>query len=310
MNMPPVPSRRPRPRFYRFPPEKKADLLRRLLRPRNGLLLLSLLLLAVLAAQAVRSLRTADQSRTYSAWHEAAEAATPVRTESAERTFQRMSLPDGSPITREQKLAQGLSVPERVQTAVYHRTEGDILSSMAALQEKNRDLTAWLKIPGLVDLPVVYRDNAWYLNHDFENQLNPSGTLFLDERHPLEARTQNLLIYGHNMKDGSMFGRLIHYLEKDFWKSHSTLTLTTLREKEFYQVCAVLLVPDDPRKEGYVNYFSHPSFATDEAFRNYLREIQTLSRIPADVSLQPEDALLTLSTCVGDSHLVILARRV
>lgn len=310
MNRLPVPVRRPRAHFFRFLPEKKAGSIRRLLQPRNGLLMLSAVLLVLFALQAVRSLRTADRNRTYSLWHEAAEKAAPASASgNAVRTVQRMTLPDGSPITRELKQAQGLSVSEQVQTAVYHRTEGAFLPAMSALLEKNGDLVAWLSIRGLVDLPVVYRDNEWYLNHDFENRSNPAGTLFLDQDHPLEARTQNLLIHGHNMKDGSMFGLLIRYLDKDFWKSHSLLSLTTLWEKEEYLIFAVMVVPDDPRKDGYINYFSHPTFASDESFRSYLREVQARSRLPESLTVRPDDALLTLSTCIGEDHLVILARK-
>ena len=311
MNRLPVPTRRHRARFYRFLPEKKAGPFRRLLRPRNGLLMLSVLLVALWSLQMARSARTADRNRTYSGWHEAAEKAAPASASGdAAGRIRRMTMPDGSPITREMKQAQGLSVPELVQTAVYHRTEGEVLPAMASLQERNGDLVAWLEIRGQVDLPVVYRDNEWYLNHDFENRSSPAGTLFLDQRHPLEARTQNLLIHGHNMKDGSMFGRLIRYLDRDFWKKHSLLSLTTLWEKETYLIFAVMVVPDDPRKDGYVNYFSHPTFASDADFRNYLLKVQTCSRLPADQSVQPDDALLTLSTCVGEDHLVLLARKI
>ena len=311
MNRLPSPTRRPRTRFYRFLPDQKAVPFHRFFRLRNGLLMLAVLLLALFVLQGIHSVRTADRNRTYSDWHETAEKAAPVpSSRDSVRTFQRMTLPDGSPVTREMKQAQGLSVPDLVQVTVYHRTEGEILPAMSALRERNGDLVAWLNIRGLMDLPVVYRDNEWYLSHDFENRSNPAGTLFLDLRHPLEARTQNLLIHGHNMKDGSMFGLLVRYLDKDFCKSHSLLSLTTLWEKEEYLLFAVMVVPDDPRKEGYINYFSHPTFASDDGFRAYLQEIRARSRLPADLTVRPEDALLTLSTCIGENHLVLLARKI
>lgn len=75
---------------------------------------------------------------------------------------------------------------------------------------------AWLRIPDVVSLPVVCRDNTYYLNHDFFGRESDSGTLFLDEAHSLEYGTQYMVIHGHNMYDGSMFGLLSHYRKSGY----------------------------------------------------------------------------------------------
>ena len=308
-----IPARRPVQRFYRFRPGRKKMLLRFVFSPQNLLLLASALLLICFAAWLGRSRTTAAQNRRYEQWHETAEEAAEVTEASAARPaaqFQRMTKPDGSAITKEYKQQNGLTVSDTVASAKYHAVSGNVLPEMAALRAKNRDLAAWITIEGVIDLPIVYRDNSWYLNHNFEGEKSASGTLFLDQNSPVAEKTQNLLIHGHNMKDGSMFAQIIHYRKKDYWQKHPFITLSTLWEKEDYVVFTVLDVPDRPDEPGYVNYFSHAVFPTDDAFREYMEQVRDHSVIPSYLTVAPEDALLTLSTCIGDHHLVVLARRI
>ena len=307
-----IPSRRPGRRMYRFRPGLKGRGLRRLFQPRNLLLAVSGVLLAAFAASLIHSHLTAEQNRKYAEWHQAAESLPASSETSAARPaaqFQRMTMPDGAPITKEYKQNQGIAVSDDVLSVKYHAASGKKLPEMETLLARNRDLAAWIKIDGVIDLPVVYRDNSWYLDHDFEGNKRASGTLFLDQSSPVEEKTQNLLIHGHNMKDGSMFAQITHYRKKDYWKKHPFITLSTLWEKENYVVFAVLVVPDRPDDPDYVNYFSHPVFPSDDAFRDYMEEVREHSVLSCGLTVKPEDALLTLSTCIGDHHLAVLARR-
>ena len=310
MNRNPVPSRRPRPRFYRFPPGKKADPFRRLFRPRNGLLVLSAFLLVLFFLQAVRSARTADLNRTYSSWYEAAEKAASASSARADvHTVQRMTKPDGSPATGEEKQKGGSQTADTVASTLFHKASGSPLPAMEELRKRNRDLIAWLKIDGVLDLPVVYRNNEWYLNHDFEGKKNPSGTLFLDEAHPLTEQTQTLLIHGHNMKDGSMFAQLTHYQRADWCQRHSLIHLTTLWERETYMVFAVVRTTMDPSSPDYVNFFTHRTFATDREFVEFIRLLEAKSGFHSGLTVRPENALLVLSTCIGEERLIVAACR-
>ena len=326
MNRFPIPNRRPRSRFYRFPPAGKTGPVRRLFRPRNGLLALSALLLALFVLQAVRSARTAERNRTYAEWHEEAEkAAYGTGTDSGSDSgsasnsasgsgsrasaVRRMTKPDGSPVVREEKQSAGRGPADTVTDAVYHKASGAPLPAMGELRRRNRDLIAWLEIDGVLDLPVVYRDNTWYLNHDFEGIRNPSGTLFLDEAHPLTERTQTLLIHGHNMKDGSMFAQLTHYQKADWCRRHPLIHLTTMWERETYMVFAVVRTPTDPSSPEYINFYTHRSFASDQAFEDYIRLLQSRSCFHSGLTVGPEDALLQLATCIGEERLIVAARR-
>ena len=300
-------------RRYRYRPYKLRKL--RLIRKGLGVFAAAMLLLA--GSTIVRSIQTARLNTDLAAIHvqeagttETFATAPPSssKTESPAKPV-RMTMPDGSPITREYKQEKGLQVTDAVTSTTFHTAGGNLLPEMEALRKRNRDLAAWLTIDNILDLPVVYRDNSWYLNHDFDGNRNASGTLFLDQGSPVDSRTQNLLIHGHNMKDGSMFAQLTHYQRQDFWRKHPFVGLSTLWEKENYVIFAVMDVPDQPSDPAYVNYFSHPSFPSDEIFSDYMNQVRERSLYPCSLTVKPEDALLTLSTCIGDHHLVILARR-
>ena len=198
-----------------------------------------------------------------------------------------------------------------VTTTEYHRASGTPLAHMEALYEQNRDLIGWVEIPGIIDLPVMYKDNSYYLTHDFNKSKSAAGTIFLDKNHRFTERTQNLLLHGHNMKDGTMFGRLVHYLQEiDYYRAHPFVNFDTLWEEEEYVIFSVLRVPLDVSDEGFINYFSHPTFTSDEAFDAYVRQLQLSSVYAIPINVKPSDALLTLSTCIDEDRLVIVCRRV
>ena len=198
-----------------------------------------------------------------------------------------------------------------VRSTKYHQVGGDALPEMEALYRDNRDLTGWLRMEGILDLPVVYKDNSYYLTRDFYKKKSASGTLFLDENHPFREDAQNLLLHGHNMKDGTMFGRLVQYeTNLQFLKNNPFIQYSTLWKKEQYVIFAVLHVSLDVKSEDFFNYFTHHTFSSDAQFENYVRALQNRSVFSIPVDVDPSDALLTLSTCLDEDRLVIVARRV
>jgi len=202
------------------------------------------------------------------------------------------------------------AAPELVKTTKFHHVGGDALPEMEALYNENRDLVAWLNIPDVIDLPVVYRDNDYYLKRDFYKQKNTAGTIFLDENHPFKEKTQNLLLHGHNMKDGTMFGRLTQYIyDRTYIKNHPFINLSTLWRREQYVIFAVLDVSLNPADEAFFNYFTHSTFSSDAEFTSYIRQLQLRSMFAIPIDVKPDDALLTLSTCLEENRLVIVARR-
>lgn len=199
---------------------------------------------------------------------------------------------------------------DAVKTTRYHTMGGTPLPQMEALHEQNTDLVGWLAIDNVLDLPVVYKNNSYYLTHDFNKNKSTAGTVFLDENHPMTERTQNLLLHGHNMKDGTMFGRLAQYERSlDYFKAHAFIDYSTLWHQERYVIFAVLNVSLDTGSDRFLEYFAHPTFESDDDFSSYIRRAQLASIYAVPMDVRPTDALLTLSTCLDENRLVILARR-
>lgn len=191
----------------------------------------------------------------------------------------------------------------------YQTITTEMLPELAPLYRTNRDLIGWLAIDGVLNLPVVYRNNTYYMDHDFYGVESAAGTVFLDENHPLTRRTQHLLLYGHNMKDGSMFGHLTHYRDRSYYLAHAMVDFATLYDRQRYVIFAVMQVSVNPKDGTYVNFAGHSSFATVEAFDAYMQDVRLHSMYQNTLDVNANDALLTMSTCYGDDRLVLVARR-
>ncbi len=192
----------------------------------------------------------------------------------------------------------------------FQKTSGDVLPKFAPLRRVNKDIAGWLTIGGVLDLPVVYRDNSYYLRRDIHKKKSAAGTLFLDENHPPKAKAQHLVIHGHDMKDGSMFGKLSRYLRLNFLQKHCVLQFDTLYQENTYVVIAVVTLPEDVRDPAYFNYLGYPSFRSGAEFLQYVGTLTKRSAFEIPVETNESDALLTLNTCYGDDRLLVVARRV
>lgn len=178
------------------------------------------------------------------------------------------------------------------------------------LRKINKDVAGWLTIGEALDLPVVQRDNVYYLTHDFYKNASASGTLFLDENFSFAAPSENLLIHGHNMRDGSMFGRLYKYRDKSFYLSNWLIRFETLYEQADYAVFAAFSMVNDITDPDYFRY-AYNSFGTDAEFTRFISGVRQRSLLRCDLDVAPTDSLLTLSTCTGtNSYFVVIARRI
>ncbi|MDD2649414.1 MAG: class B sortase [Eubacteriales bacterium] len=186
--------------------------------------------------------------------------------------------------------------------------------SFRQVRETNRDIVAWLTIDGVVDEAVVHRDNTFYLTHDYLGQKNANGALFMDEQCSLLPVPNHIVVYGHNMKTGAMFVRLILYKTKglEYLKKHGIVTFNTMYEDAQYVVFAVMQVHLDPADRHFFNFFTL-DFANDDSYKEYILRAKALSMYTVPVSVEPGDRLLSLVTCIGenndDERLVLLLRK-
>ena len=217
--------------------------------------------------------------------------------------------PEEEPTPSATQAAMPTATPAPQIKLYYQDLRGTMLPQMEKLHNENHDIVAWINIPKVVSAPVVYRNNTYYLDHDFYGRKNNGGTIFLDEGHPLTEPAQNLLLYGHNMRDGTMFGHLAKYRDRSYWKEHCIIQFSTLYAQENYVVFAAMVVSTDPASPDYVNFAGHSTFHSVSEFDAYMADVQKHSVYPWRIDVTASDALLTLSTCLDENRVILLSRR-
>lgn len=163
------------------------------------------------------------------------------------------------------------------------------------LQEVNEEVIAWLRVPGIgISYPVAQgEDNEYYLHRTFEHTENIAGCLFLNARNAKEFTDQNSIIYGHNMKNGSMFGKLNYFAYEDAYKKSRYFWIYTPEYIYRYRIfsCAVVGSEGEQYRENF----------PEEEYLDFLERMQKNSLIDTkSVKLTGEDRIVTLSTCTGD----------
>lgn len=189
-----------------------------------------------------------------------------------------------------------------------------LLKKYKDLYMQNGDMTGWLTVEGTkIDYPVMQcEDDEYYLHHDFEKEDSKYGCLYVRERADLENGT-NFVIYGHNMKDGSMFGELDLYLEEEFYKEHSNISFHTLYEEHTYEILAVFRSRIYGEKEDGFKYYQFYEAKSKAEFDDFYENVKELSLYDTGVEAEFGDTFLTLSTCayhVKNGRLAVVAKRV
>lgn len=166
----------------------------------------------------------------------------------------------------------------------------------ADLFSQNNDFIGWIKIDDTaIDYPVMQsKDNPdFYLTHNFNKEYSRFGVPYIQENCSLSS--DNIIIYGHNMKNKSMFNELTKYSSKDFYNSHKFIQLDTLSDQRTYEViCAFKTVAYTSNGFDYYNFVNAN---TKDNFSAYIERCQALSFYDTGVNTEYGDKLITLSTC-------------
>lgn len=173
------------------------------------------------------------------------------------------------------------------------------------LKRINSDIVGWIYIPGTeINYPIVQgRDNDYYLHYTFERKKNHTGALFLDCKCDAGFRSSNSIIYGHNMKNGRMFGRLKQLYDRAYndnadYKEHPLIWIITPDENRGYEIMAVREIDVDSRdgEEAYLIEISD-----QKEYVNFLEKQKEKSQYMTGLEVNANRHLLTLSTCTSDS---------
>lgn len=183
------------------------------------------------------------------------------------------------------------------------------------LMQQYPDTMAWIKMANsTIDYPIAYADstipsrkgNVYYLDHLMDGRKQSSGTLFLDVNNGQSMKDRVLVVYGHNMKNGSMFADIDKYRRQEYYDGHKEMTLETANEKyKIYPVAGIKTTGTD----DYVRY----RFSNNEQFLSYVSRFTENSTFRSEHKVQPNDQLILFSTCdytIEDGRYALLARLV
>lgn len=212
-------------------------------------------------------------------------------------------------------LAGGTAPGVTIHYTEEEEIELTVLEEYQTLYNKNKKLIGWLKIDDTnIDYPVMQTtNNEYYLDHNYNQEYDKNGSLFLDKDCDVVHRNTNLIIYGHHMKSGKMFGNLNKYSSEEYCKQHSTIRFDTIYEKGAYEVMYVFRSKIYNEDEVVFKYYQFLDAASEKEFNSDMQEMAALSLYDTGVTASYGDELLTLSTCDNseqDGRFVVVARRI
>ena len=173
--------------------------------------------------------------------------------------------------------------------------EPEMTVDFESLKAINDQIVGWIcSDTGIIDYPVLHgKDNSYYLDHLPDGTYNKNGSIFVDCRNLPLFGDRNTIIYGHNMRTGTMFGELVEYGNDGYYEEHPTLQLITPDGSFELQIFS-----------GYVTSGNSDiyrlTFEDDTDFTAYLERIRSLSDFSTDVEVTAQDKIITLSTCTYD----------
>ena len=205
----------------------------------------------------------------------------------------------------------------------------DKTAKMQEIYELNQDTIGWIKIDGMViDYPVMQTpfDEQYYLNRDFDGNYSAYGCILADTDSTIGSGTAaneyndgtrpstNIILHGHNMKNGTMFGSLDDYRTADFEKEHSIIKFSSLYEDREYEICSVFLSQVYQKSQTDVfKYYQFFEADTQEEFDDFYNNIKSMALYDTGVDAQFGDEFITLSVCayhVDNGRLVVVGKRI
>lgn len=165
------------------------------------------------------------------------------------------------------------------------------------LKQKNSDTVAWLKIENTnIEFPIVQaNNNSYYLTHNFDKEYNVAGWIFADYKNKLDGTDRNIVVYGHNMRNNSMFGSLKDVITEEWYNNEENKYITFVTENDYqtYQVFSVYQIKTE-------DYYIQTEFKSNE-FTEFIDTITKRSKKDFGINVSKEDTILTLSTCANNN---------
>ncbi|MBP9996065.1 MAG: class B sortase [Lachnospiraceae bacterium] len=190
-----------------------------------------------------------------------------------------------------------------------------ILKKYETLYNKNKKIVGWITIKGCnIDYPVMQtNNNEYYLDHNYQQDYDKNGSIFMDMNCTPAFPNDNMILYGHHMKSGKMFGNLNYYAKQDFYSQNPTFTFDTIYEEGEYAVMYVFRSRIYSEEEIVFKYYQFIDAMSEDEFNSNMNEMAELSLYDTGVSATYGDKLITLSTCDSsepDGRFVVVAKKI
>ena len=183
------------------------------------------------------------------------------------------------------------------------------------LQEENSDIVGWLEIEGTsINYPVLQgTDNEYYMTHNYKKQKSKNGSIFLTKDYDWSIPSSNLLMYGHNLNNGTMFQELLKYAKEEFYKEHPIIRFTTNKEDAEYEIISVFKSRVYYKTEKNVfRYYFFVNANSEAEYNEFVQNAKKASIYDIDKTAKFGDQLITLSTCsyhVEDGRFAVVGRK-
>ena len=195
-------------------------------------------------------------------------------------------------------------------------TEPQMIPRLAELYNENPDIVGWLTIPDtVVDYPVMFtpKDPEKYLRTNFEGKFEVAGLPFVDAACSLDPESDNLIIYGHNMNNGTMFRTLMKYEQKNYWQEHPKIVFSTLYEERTYEIIAAFYDRVYYKHEDVFKFYKFIDAKDEADFANAIANYKDKALYDTGVTAEFGDNLITLVTCAyhtDNGRFVVVAKYV
>ena len=203
----------------------------------------------------------------------------------------------------EEKVSEAIIVED-----IENNTTNEYKIDFEKLKSVNNQVVAWVRVKGTqVEYPIVQaKDNNYYLKRNLDKKYNVGGWIFADYKNKLDGTDKNIVIYGHNMKDDSMFGSLKNILNEEWYNNQENYVIDFINENEEqkYQVFSVYKIEKE-------DYYINTEFKNNE-FEEFIDTLKNRSIKDFNIDISPEDSILTLSTCAENNkyRVVLHAKRI
>lgn len=230
-------------------------------------------------------------------------------------------------VVEERNLLNRIEIPrnEPAEEKIEEMKEGTVeeatkqterILKVKKLQEENNDVIGWIEIEGTnINYPVLQgRNNEYYMTHNYKKKKSKNGSIFLTKDYDWTIPSSNLLIYGHNLNNGTMFQELLKYSNKKFYEKHPIIRFTTTQEDAEYEIISAFKSRVYYKSEKNVfRYYYFVNAKTKEEYNEFIENAKKESLYNIDSTAKYGEQLITLSTCsyhVEDGRFAVIGRKI